>query len=190
MPRLTRLRRSGWMTIGLVIGAVAVPAIAVGATITTVSIVGNNHTASVTPAGQLRTENMDAQYDFSAGAVSSGGQCVSLPGVPATRALIVKQININTESVQNAANAFAAVYGDADCGGSILVEADLQTRGMTSISLGSGIPVPAGRGLSVYAVDAHAYANAIGYSVQKSAVPTGAAALQHFGPAKVARAGR
>jgi hypothetical protein len=186
MPRPSRLSRSGWMTAGLIAGAIAVPAVAVGATITTVSIVGNNHTASVTPAGQLRTENMDPQYAFSAGAVSSG-QCVQIPGLSTTRALIVKQININAESVQNAANAFAAVYGDNDCGGHILAEADITNRGMTSISLGSGVPVPAGRGLSVYALDAHAYATAIGYSVQKSAVPSGAAALRHFGPAAPAR---
>lgn len=133
---------------------------------------------------------MDPQYAFSLGAVSFGGQCVALPGVPANRALIVKQLNINAESIQNAANAFAAVYGDGDCGGSVLAESDLPTRGMTSISLGSGVPVPADRGLSVYALDAHAhaYATAIGYSVQKSAVPSGAAAVRHFGPAKVARA--
>jgi hypothetical protein len=177
---VSRFSRPAWLTTGLLIGAVAVPAFALGATGQLVTITGG-HNASVSAGGQLRTVEMDPANIVHGSAFSSGA-CAPLAVAPANRALIIKQINVNAEAVVGTASV--VISSDPACAGDVAA-ADLPQRGLTSIPLGPGIPVRAGTGLYVHANGAGStvQVDALGYSITPSALPAGIAAEQHIGSA-------
>jgi hypothetical protein len=183
-PRSLRsLSRSGWITVGLVIGAVAVPAIAFGAGAQLVTIRGNNNNASVTPAGQLRAAEMDPAFDINLSTGPNSQGCLPVAAPPAGRALVVKQFNIDVVSAQNA-GPIAQIFVGPTCTGRLVQEVALPQRGLVTVPMGAGLAVPAGTPITVAVGSAFASVNAFGYTVQSSAVPATAAALRRLGRAK------
>src|SRR4051794_16560433 len=148
MSRLRQLSRPGWVTLGLVLGAILVPATAVAVTATAVNIVGNNHTASVSPAGQLRTIEMDPSTWFHIAGLANNGDCHDLGTVSTTRGIIVKQVNMHTTSLDAASLHFARLYTGSICLGSAIGEASFSDLSLTAIPLGQGVALPAGTHLS------------------------------------------
>ena len=81
MSRLRSLAPSGWVTVGLILGAIILPTAALAA-FSDVRIVGTNGTtqAQVTPANQLRVAEIDPSRitRFTLNPPSPPGACVSV----------------------------------------------------------------------------------------------------------------
>jgi hypothetical protein len=190
MHRFRRLSPSAWVLVGLAVGAIAVPAVALAAGAQLVTIRGNNQNASVTPAGQLRTAEMDPQLTVhlrqSASSVN-GSTCRDL-GTPSTsRAFILKQLNINAGETGGFTTHEVDIFASANCGGSVVGSADLTAGSSSNAPLGPGVALPAGTHLSAFFFDVGATVDAYGYTVQADAVPNTAAALRRLGPAEAPR---
>src|SRR3954451_11134820 len=99
MSRLRPLSRFGWLILGLVIGAVAVPAVAAATAASLVTISGNNHDAAVSPGGQLRTIAMDPASTLHTETFTDANTCVPLFTVPDTRSMMVRHINVGVSDL-------------------------------------------------------------------------------------------
>jgi hypothetical protein len=181
MSRLRSLSRPGWVTLGLVLGAILVPATAVAVTATAVNIVGNNHTASVSPGGQLREIEMDPSTWFHDSGFTDFSTCTDLGTVSTTRAIILKHLNFHPVGLTGSSQ-FAYLSTGPSCGGSTIQEVNFAGYGLTSAPLGQGVALPAGTHLSMWSAGAQTRVDVFGYTITKSAVPAGAATLRSVGP--------
>lgn len=171
MSRLSRFSRPGWLTLGIVIGAIAIPAVAAAAAATVVVIRGpSNHSADVTPAGQLRATEMDPSFlaQLQGGVVSN--QCKDLGAVSTTRGFVVKTITISATNVPNGFGA-VSVWPTTNCSGSEVTTAAFPNATTHTIDLGNGLAVKPGAHLSMSALDVNAYAHVYGYTVPAAATP-------------------
>src|SRR3954452_16164358 len=145
MRPLKNLSRPVWLTVGVLAGAIAVPAVTVAATATIVNIQGNGHTASVSPAGQLRTVEMDPST-FTHLAGSAGIGCKDLGTASTSRAFVAPDISFaNTTTVPAGDYASAVVIAGSSCvSGSSVADAEFAQPGSHDVHLGDGVAVPAG----------------------------------------------
>jgi hypothetical protein len=183
--RLNRLPRPVWLTAGVVAGLIAVPAVTVAATATIVNIQGNGHTASVSPAGQLRTVEMDPSTFTHLGG-SAGISCKDLGTASTSRAFVARDVsfaNITTVSAGDYVSA-VVIAGSSCAGGSSVADAEFAQPGSHEVHLGDGVAVPAGTHLWLAVNGGNITANVYGYTVTPNAVPHTAAALRHIGPAR------
>jgi hypothetical protein len=189
MHRLRHLSRPAWLTTGLLIGAIVVPAVAAGAAATVVSITGpSGNTAYVSPANQLRAVEMDASKLVHLRASPSSDSCVNIDSPAPSRGLVIKQINVDAATVSDPADAYADVFAGPDCSGAAGVgSVDLTERGAFTLELGTGIALPPGVELSLYSNHAELIVDAFGYSVPGASFPSTAAALRQLGPTGPAR---
>lgn len=174
MSRLSRLFRPGWLTLGLVLGAVVVPTVAVAATFTVVHISNGAHTAGVSAAGQLRTTAMDPA--FNAHLTGSGGSnsCKNLgPAAPASRAYVVTNLSVSNITTPPANDyVSASVYVGAGCGvGKEIADIEFDAPGTHEVDLGNGVGVPANTPLSLSVNGGSVTLHTYGYTAAASAVP-------------------
>lgn len=185
MRRLKNLSRPVWLTVGVLAGAIAVPAVTVAATATIVNIQGSGHTASVSPGGQLRTVEMDpSNFAHLRGATGTG--CKDLGTASTSRAYIVRDIAFgNTSSVAVGDYVSALVLAGSSCAsGSVIADAEFAQPDSQEVHLGDGVAVPAGTHLWLSVNGGNVAGNVYGYTITHSAVPQTATAIRHIGPAK------
>jgi hypothetical protein len=186
MSRLRSMSRSGWVVVGLVLGAIAIPAVAVAATATLVTIRGNNHNAAVSPAGQLRTVTMDPANTFHTESYVGDAACVPLFTVPADKSVVIRHINVSVfDTPTNETNRYLNVI-TGTCGQtptSFLADVRITGQGPISIPLGDGISLPAGTQVNGFFLGADGFVDLFGYTMGANAVP--ASAIHNSGPAHV-----
>jgi hypothetical protein len=190
MHRLRRLSPSAWILVGLAVGAIAVPAVALAAGAQLVTIRGNNQNASVTPAGQLRVAEMDPRLTahLRTSASSVGGSTCRDLGTPSTsRAFVLKQANINAGETGGFTTHEVDIFASANCGGSVVASADLTAGSSSNAPLGPGVALPSGTHLSAFFFDVGASVDLYGYTVQDGAVPHTATAMHRLGPVGTAK---
>ncbi len=185
--RVGRIKRSGWIAVGVVLGLVVAPVSALAA-FTDVRVVGVFGTppAAVTAANQLRVAETDpAQIRHYRALV--GASCVSIP-IPANNSFMVRTIEVNTYINNNPnSDSTVYVYGSKNCGGpNLMAETTaLSVRQTETIPLEPGYPIPAGSGMSMIAGNnVSASVNFNGYLMPPSAVPAGGIAAQAKGANK------
>jgi hypothetical protein len=185
MHRFRRLSPSAWVLVGLAVGAIAVPAVALAAGAQLVTIRGNNQNASVTPAGQLRTAEMDPRLNVhlhtSAVLVNDSG-CRPLGTPSTTRAFILKQTNMSASGTGGFSSHSVDLYASGTCSGPLLSSTFLTAGQSSNAPLGPGVAIPANTPLSAFFFDVAASVDLYGYTVQAGAVPNTAGALRHLGP--------
>lgn len=185
MHRFRRLSPSAWVLVGLAVGAIAVPAVALAAGAQLVTIRGTNQNAAVTPASQLRTTEMDPKYNVhlrTSATSTNNSTCRDLGTASTARAFILKQANFNAAETGGFTSHEVDIFASANCGGSVVTSADLTDNSSTSAPLGPGVALPAGTHLSAFFFDISAAVDLYGYTVQAGAVPHTAAALRRLGP--------
>jgi hypothetical protein len=158
------------MTVGLVVGAIAIPAGAVAATATLVSIRGNNHTAFVTPANQLRTASADPADFFNLRVLleQDTGTCLPLGTPPTGQAWVIKSLTVSAHALATSGQAATLTTG-ANCDTPLQV-VDISQRGAQTVTFGDGLVIPSGTTLSASRSNVAADVNVSGYSI-----PAGAA---------------
>jgi hypothetical protein len=184
MSRLRNLAPSGWVTVGLVIGAIILPTAALAA-FSDVRIVGTNGStqAQVTPANQLRVAEIDpfriTMFTFDP---ILSNNCQS-QNVPAGSSFMLKQAVIDAYEVNQPTTPLSVfVYAAKGCPGTGAVgSVTPATTGTTTIPFEPGIPIKSGEGVSVYVQGTAsgtvtARIHLLGYTMPASAVPASAAA--------------
>jgi hypothetical protein len=182
MSRLRSASRPGWLTLGLVVGAILAPATAVAVTATAVNIVGNNHTAAVSPGGQVREIEMDPSTWFHTSGLANFSSCTDLGTPSTTRAIILKHLNVQPVGFTGTNGQFGYLSTGPSCGGATIQSFNFANYGVTSLPLGQGVALPAGTHLSVWGANVQVQVDVFGYTITKSAVSAGAATLRSVGP--------
>jgi hypothetical protein len=183
MQRLKHLSRPAWLTAGVLVGAIAVPAVTVAATATIVNVQGTGHTAAVSSGGQLRTIEMDpSNLIHLRGATNN---CINLGAPPAGRAWVLKSVSFANINTASAGDYVSAVLMANPCGfGSIpLADAEFNVPGNHDVSLGDGVAIPSGTEVALQVSGGNVTANVYGYSITSSAVPHTATVMRNLGPA-------
>ena len=157
-----------WLTVGLVIGLIAAPAVAVAATLSVVNIAGPNGTkAVVAKTGQIATTVADPGSFRAFHKYGVIGTCVKIFTAPPGTSMIVTQL---TEDVYVKGNQVGVSTGAACV--SLMVDWNPPTIGAMVFPLGPGIVIPAGK--SLYAIAYGGTAAEIygyGYTVPVAAAP-------------------
>jgi hypothetical protein len=178
---VTRLSRSGWIVVGIVIGAIAIPALAVAAAVTVVNVRGNGNNAYVTPAHQLRSAPADpADFRFLTG--GSSGSCNDL-GAPAgsARAFVVTHADINVSSLNSIGAVVGILETEANCGGEALAVVTPATTGPHEFDLSPGVALPAGTHLSFDVINGGGTVTVTGYAIPTVALPAGVRTVRSAG---------
>lgn len=142
-----RKRRAGWLVVAVVAALVAAPIGAVAAT-SIVNIAGpNGKIAQVDPASRLQVAESAPKAFVDTGfvEVDSTDGCRPLFHVPATKALIVTQVNVLTKSASGFdANHVLVVTKQASCLGAFAFIDQPHEAGSELFTLEPGLPIPAG----------------------------------------------
>jgi hypothetical protein len=182
---VSRFSRPAWLTTGLIIGVIAVPAVSVAATATYVSITANGRVAGVTPYGQLRSAEADPGYAVHKAAFVTPG-CTDLGVLSKNVPLVLKQFNVGMTSVDSAVT-HGEIYlrTGSECGGVDLAKQDHSTFDTIPASLDPGLMIPAGAHLSVFVKFAVFDVDLYGYQAVSAAKPPASPAqmLRNAGPA-------
>jgi hypothetical protein len=151
--RLKRFSRGGWITFGIVVGAIIAPGVAIAA-FSDIRIVGwdGQTAAHVTPARQLRVVEMDPSRirRFSDRTVEDGGGCVSVD-VPSGNSLMLKQIQVDVRfNPSPGTTSNLAFYADKTCN-SVITSVTPNSTFPLTIPLDPGIAIRSGSGFSARA---------------------------------------
>jgi hypothetical protein len=172
--RVKRMSRGGWITCGVVLGAIIAPSAALAA-FSDIRIVGvsGGPVAQVTPANQLRTAEIDPSRHrrFVAGGFGSSGGCQSF-AAPAGNSLMLRQIQIDPFLNPNPGlNDNVAIYVDKTCT-DFLTSVRPTTIDPITIPLEPGVGIKSGGGFSVrVAGNIITTVTWLGYTMPSSAVP-------------------
>ena len=172
MSRLRSLAPSGWVTLGLVLGAIILPTAALAA-FSDVRIVGTNGTtqAQVTPANQLRVATTDPfRYRQFNSSFSDG--CFTIGTVNSGTGFILKQATFDVYSDSTPGTSTFTVYAGAGCSGPIIVTVRPTGNGLVQIPFDPGFALPAGTTISVASNGVSAQSFLLGYTTPTSAVPS------------------
>lgn len=183
--RLRHLSRSGWMIAGLLVGAIAIPAVTVAATATIVHVQGNGHTASVSPAGQLRVIDMDPEYFTHLRNSITSGNCADLGTASTRRPYIVRRISVsayNGPASGDYSSVNVAAGSNCGFGAKVIADAQFSSPGTHEVDLGDGVALPAGTHLWLSANGSSSTADVYGYTVNPAAVPASTASVRRIGP--------
>jgi hypothetical protein len=158
------------MGLGLILGLIALPAIALGATGQLVTITGG-HNASVSPAGQLRMVEMDpTNYAQMAGSAGEG-ECTDLGAISPTRAYIIKSVNFNLTTAPIAGEVVgSALFVGPDCAAAQIARVYANPTEGRDIALGDGVGIRAGTHISLVGDGGPATVDVYGYTATASAV--------------------
>jgi hypothetical protein len=164
----------GWVAVALVAALVAAPVGAIAAT-SVVKIAGSSgNIAQVDPANRLQVAESSPKAFFDSGFVQldSSAGCQTLVHVPGTKALIVTQINILTESASAFDPSHVLVLAkQAACAGVFVFIDQPHQAGSEVFTLEPGLPLPAGTTISGQSIGTALREIEIrGYFVPKSAV--------------------
>jgi hypothetical protein len=173
MSRLRSLAPSGWVAVGLLLGAIALPTAAIAA-FSDVRIVGlsGSPQAQVTPANQLRVATTDpSRYQQFNGSFPNNA-CTNIGTVHATGGFILKQatFDVRYDSVQGSSSF--DVHAGANCSGPIIVSVTPTGEGPVHIPLDPGFGLPAGTTISAASTGVDANSFLLGYTTPTSAVPS------------------
>ena len=194
--RLKRMSRGGWITTGIILGAIIAPGVALAA-FSDIRIVGvgGGPVAQVTPANQLRVAEMDASRHrrFHAFA-SGGGACINFP-IPPGNSYMVKQVEFDVYgNASPGPSDTVYLYAASNCVDAVASSTPPGT-GPIVIPFEPGIAIPSGGAVSVRVqstgLDAEIYI--LGYLMQANAVPapsTASAAASTPRPARPSPSGR
>jgi hypothetical protein len=172
ISRLKRVSRGGWITFGVVVGAIIGPGVALAA-FSDVRIVGTGGSppAQVTPANQLlAAETSPARIRRFHAQVSQFNPCKSF-NAPAPHSFMLTQAVIDIPDGGDS----ITVHANKTCSARIgsFSTSPAVGYGNTTIPFEPGVPIRAGGGFSVHAgptiVKAHVYL--LGYTMPASAVP-------------------
>ena len=171
MSRLRSLAPSGWVTVGLIIGAIILPTAALAA-FSDVRIVGTNGTtqAQVTPANQLRVATTDP-FRYRQFNSSFGNGCTTIGTVNSGTGFILKQATFDVYNDTTPGSSVFYVYAGAGCSGPIIVDVTRPATGWCRSPSTPGSPCPpAPRSRSSRVASAHTFL--LGYTTPTSAVPS------------------
>jgi hypothetical protein len=188
--RVARVKRSSWILLGIVLGAVIAPGAALAA-FTDVRVVGvfGSPPAHVTPAYQLRVAEMDPANIRTYRLSADSSSCATVD-VPAGNSFLIRQAQVDV-FLNGAPGALGTVYiyASKSCAGVPIAEVTpLSTRQTEQIPFGPGVPVPAGGGFSTVAGSGalSAAVHFTGYLMPPAAVPAGTPGPQARGISKEA----
>src|SRR3712207_1488629 len=144
MDRIHRMSRGGWITVGLLLGAILAPAVALAA-FTDVRIVGvgGQPAVQVTPSNQLRTAEMDpARFRRFATNVTGDEGCVAL-AIPPASSFMLKHVAIDVwENLSPSGSDAILVFANGLCTGAGVGSVTPSGSGPFEIPLGLGVPIP------------------------------------------------
>ncbi len=182
MTWITKVSRPAWLVVGLVVGLVAVPSVAVASTY--LVITGANHqNVNATAAQQLLvTEAAPSSYAVAEIGRDAVNGCFEVPtSLTKSSAFILKTAEIDIWSLSGSGPYInASIYTGPDCGVSNIIGDDNPaTVGDSSITFGPGFAVAKGKRLSVYfsgSIGAEVYL--YGYKVPAADVRASTSVLQ------------
>jgi hypothetical protein len=174
ISRLKRVSRGGWITFGVVVGAIIGPGVALAA-FSDVRIVGIGGTppAQVSQANQLlAAETSPARIRRFNAPVNASSPCKSF-NAPAPHSFMLTQAVIDI--ADGSAPGAITVHANKTCSARIASATHISQGGFatTTIPFEPGVPIRAGGGFSVHAEQTigKAFVYLLGYTMPANAVP-------------------
>jgi hypothetical protein len=183
MHQIKGMPRAGWLIIGVVVGLLLVPSgVALAkATLKFTGIEGTSgHKADVTSAQQVQVADADPSNLYTPNPTlvtgAAGGSSSVVVATSASHALIINEITFDvTTDPSPGATSFVQVFtGSASCTFDGRYDNIINPTflGLTSLSIPSGLAIPAGGALcALENGSVQAYVDATGYQVPPTSVP-------------------
>jgi hypothetical protein len=148
--RRRRIPSAAWVAVGLLAAGIIAPTSALAASNLVGIVGGNGVRAGVTRAGQLQTTQTSPGNFVTLFASPSSGACDFFYKVPSGDGLIIESVTFNSITVTSPGlDTFAALYPNATCKGSYVLDNNPGGTGETSVPLTPGLALKSGTALSM-----------------------------------------